>query len=420
MNEFPDDWFRGGPPGGSAPPPGAGDPTVRVPGGRPGAAAPIGQAGAGASGHDAPTAAWPEQPPAHNQAPPRSRADGWGAAAAGAPPRSPRSLGGGGARRWLRPRRITMIVALVIALVLIFTVGMYFFLDSKLHRQDVLVNYSGRPAAAAGTNWLIAGSDSRQGLTARQERRLATGFDISGGRSDTVMVLHIPSGGPPLLVSLPRDSYVDIPGHGYNKLNAAYSLGGPKLLAKTVQNITGLRIEHYMGIGFGGFVHVVNDIGGVRMCFTTNLNDPASGLHLKKGCHILYGAQALGFVRSRHLFADQDLQRIRDQRLFLKALLTKMTSPGVMLNPFDSIPAATGVAGTLTVDQGTSLYQLIEVAFALRHPETTTVPIANPNYVTPAGDSVEWNTAEAKQLFSDLNNGQPVPRSLITGSQLAP
>ena len=100
-----------------------------------------------------------------------------------------------------------------------------------------------------------------------------------------------------MLVSLPRDSYVHIPGFGHNKINAAYAFGGPKLLAKTVQNATGLQIDHYMGIGFGGLVNVVNAVGGVRMCIPSNLNDPASGLHLKKGCQTLDGAQALGFVR---------------------------------------------------------------------------------------------------------------------------
>ena len=218
----------------------------------------------------------------------------------------------------------------------------YFYLNSKLTRVNALVDYAGRPAASDGQNWLITGSDSRQGLTRKQERQLATGRGIGGHRSDTVLLLHIPSSGPAVLVSLPRDSYVPIPGFGMNKLNAAYSFGGPKLLAKTVQNVTGLRIDHYMGIGFGGLVNVVNAVGGVRMCIPQNLNDPASGLHLKKGCQNLNGAQALGFVRTRHLFATQDLQREQDQRVFIKALLSKMTSPGTLVNPFATVPAAFG------------------------------------------------------------------------------
>ncbi len=232
-------------------------------------------------------------------------------------------------------------------------------------------------------------------------------------------MLHIPTNGlPAVLVSIPRDSYVDIPGFGMNKINAAYDFGGPKLLAKTVQNATGLEINHYMGIGFGGLVNVVNAVGGVRMCIPSNLNDPASGLHLKKGCQNLDGAQALGFVRSRHLFATQDLQREQDQRVFIKALLTKVTSPGNLVNPFTAFPAAFGAAGALTVDKGTQLYQLMQVAFALRHPQTSTVPIGSEPQLA-VGDVLIWDHAKATRLFDAMKNDTPVPKSLLTGSKLA-
>jgi LCP family protein required for cell wall assembly len=410
MSDWPDDWFRQGAgaggapagPGGASGGTGAADPTVRLQAraGQPGAGPAAGSGGARPGG---PGPAWPSQPP-------RS-------APGGGRPGGP----GGAGRRRFRPRRIVAIICALLALVIVVVAGTYFYLGSQLNKKNILVNYSGRPAASAGQNWLIAGSDSRQGLTAKQERQLATGHDIGGHRSDTVMILHIPAnGGPSVLVSLPRDSYVPIPGYGDNKLNAAFSFGGPKLLAKTVQNVTGLRIDHYMEIGFGGFVHVVDAVGGVRMCLKTSLYDQASGARLKKGCQTLDGDQALAYVRTRHNFSDQDLQRVQDQRLFMRALLTKLTSPGVILNPFASVPAALGVANTVTVDQGTSLYQLIKAAFALRHPETTTVPIANSNYATAAGDAVQWNSAEATQLFNDLKNDQPVPKSLLTGSKQAP
>jgi LCP family protein required for cell wall assembly len=421
MSEWPEGWFRDGKP--SSAEPGAADKTVSIPAGKRGAAGPAqdpevtnpggqhavrqyGSPGqpAAAGAATAPPGTWPEQPS------PRSRPGGRGA---GTPP----GPGGEGWRRWLRPRRVVRILAVLVALVVVATIGFYFYLNSQLHRQDVLASYSGRPAVGAGTNWLITGSDSRQGLTRKQERQLSTGVDIGGQRSDTIMVLHIPSGGGrPLLISIPRDSYVAIPGNGYNKINAAFSIGGPKLLAETVQNDTGLYINHYMGIGFGGFVHVVDDIGGVRMCLKAALHDQASGLNLTRGCHNLDGAQALAYVRDRHDFATQDLQREQDQRIFLSALLKKMTSAGTILNPFAAIPAATGTASTLTVDDGTSLYQLIGVARALRNPLTTTVPIATANDVTPAGDSVLWSS-QAKVLFSDLQAGRPLPKSLITGSQ---
>ena len=313
-------------------------------------------------------------------------------------------------------------IALLLVVVIIGSVGMYFYVGSKLHQSDVLVDYNGRPAVSAGTNWLIAGSDSRQGLTRRQERKLATGplSDAEGERSDTILILHIPSGGgKPVLVSIPRDSYVPIPGHGESKINAAFDLGGPKLLAETIQSVTGLYINHYMGIGFGGFVSVVNAVGGVRMCLPGPMVDPKAGLNLKAGCQTLNGDQALGYVRTRN-FALSDLQREQDQRLFIKALLSKMTSPSVLLNPFAIIPAATGSANTLTVSQGTSVYDLMHVAFALRSPETTTVPLANLDYQTPNdGVAVQWDQSRALKLFNDLKTDTPLPKGLISGSKAA-
>jgi LCP family protein required for cell wall assembly len=439
MNEWPEGWFRdGASPGGAAAgqgaaagSPGAADPTVRLPAGagQPGAARAARPTGATPPAGPVPPGgagpAWPAQPPPQSRPVPRGpgspRPRGPGSPQRRGPGSPPGGPGGHAGRRRLRPRRIIAILSIVVALLLVVVTGMYFYLNSQLVRKNVLVDYAGRPAASAGQNWLIAGSDSRQGLTVKQERRLATGFDVGGKRSDSILILHIPAnGGPSVLVSLPRDSYVPIPGYGDNKINAAYSFGGPKLLAKTVQNVTGLRIDHYMGIGFGGFVSVVNAVGGVRLCLKTSLYDQASGARLKKGCQTLNGGQALAYVRTRHNFSNQDLQRVQDQRVFLRALLTKMTSPGVMLNPFAAIPAAVGATDTLTVDQGTSLYQLIKVAFALRHPETTTVPIANSGYVTQnAGDAVQWNSTEATQLFNDLRSDRRVPKSLLTGSKQA-
>jgi LCP family protein required for cell wall assembly len=415
MSEWPDGWFRGGQgedrqradgadPGGTI----GGAPQGAVPPGRP-----------ASQRTAAPPGAWPDQPPASSRGglstPPRT------------PVRYPSASGGPGgyrgsrSRRWLRPRRIFGVLAALVVLALAATAATYFYLNSKLNRSDILVDYPGRPAPGSGTNWLIAGSDSRQGLTAAQMKEYSTGQlqTSANGLSDTIMILHIPAGGGrPLLISVPRDSYVNIPGYGMNKINAAFSYGGPALLAKTIQSDTGLYINHFMDIGFGGFVNVVNAVGGVRLCLPTAIQDQASGLNLPAGCQVLTGGQALAWVRDRHSFATEDLQREQDQRIFLSALLRKMTSAGVMLNPFKALPAASGVASNLTVDQATQLYQLLSAGRALRDPLTTTVPIANANYYTAAGDSVQWNSAAATQLFTDLQSGQPVPANLITGSTL--
>jgi LCP family protein required for cell wall assembly len=347
--------------------------------------------------------AWPSQPP------PRSVLGGGGRGGGYRPP------GRRGGRRWLRPRRILAILAGLVVLIVVVAVAVYFSVSSKLTKADVLVPSS---LTSAGTNWLITGSDSRAGLTKSEENQLALGHNIPGQRSDTILLLHLPANSTrATLVSLPRDSYVPIPGHGYNKLNAAYAFGGPKLLVQTVQNVTGLPISHYMGIGFGGLVSVVNDVGGVRLCLPGPMKDPKAGLNLKAGCQVLNGDQALGFVRTRN-FAISDLQREQDQRILIKGILSKMTSPGTLANPFAVIPAANGAAAAITIDQGTGLSQLVSVAFALRNPVTTTVPIANANLSTSAGSAVEWNRTEALQFFHDLAHDQALPKDLVTGSSV--
>ena len=144
---------------------------------------------------------------------------------------------------------------------------------------------------------------------------------------------------------------------------------------------------------------------------------PKAGLNLKKGCQTLNGGQALSFVRTRE-FPLGDLQREQDQRALLKSLLAKMTSTGTLINPFAVIPAASGAASSLTVDQGTSLTQLVSVAFALRNPVTTMVPFGGFGN-SSAGSVVEWNAAAAKVFFHDLATDTPLPKNLITGASVA-
>jgi LCP family protein required for cell wall assembly len=363
--------------------------------------------GAGGAGRAAASraGAWPSQPP--------TRAIPGG----GEPGR--RDLGGGGGRRWRfwgrpgrRGRRIALILGTAVIVLIAGVAGTYFWLNGKLNRSITL------PATAltsAGTNWLITGSDSRAGLSRAEIDALHVGFDEGTLNSDSIMLLHLGSGRP-VLISIPRDSYVDIPGHGWNKMNAALAYGGASLLIQTVENATGLKIDHYMGIGFGGLVAVVNKIGGVQICLKTAINDSYSGVHLSAGCHDLNGTQALAFVRDRHSFATEDLQRIQDQRAFLSALLNKATSPGVYLNPFTALPFGSTAASSMSVDKGTSLLDLVHAASALRDPQTGTVPIANSNYYTNAGDSVLWNKTQATELFNALKNNSATPKGLLGGT----
>jgi len=299
-------------------------------------------------------------------------------------------------------------VILIIALV----AGSYVWLDGKLNRS---VTLPASTTTSAGENWLITGSDTRSGLSRTQKDELHVG-SATDTNSDSLMLLHM--GGPtPVLISIPRDSYVPIPGHGSNKINAALGFGGPALLVQTVESVTGLHINHYMGIGFEGLVDVTNKVGGVNVCLKTAVHDQNSGVNLPAGCQTLNGTQALEFVRDRDSFASGDLQRIQDQREYLKALLGKATSPAVFLNPFRALPFGSSAASSISVDQGTHLYNLIKAGLALRNPQTGTVPVANANYQTAAGDSVLWNHTEATELFTALKNNQAVPASLLSGSQ---
>ena len=348
---------------------------------------------------------WPSQPPTRS-APGGGEPEQW-------------DLGSGGGRRWRlwgqpgrRGRRIALILGTVVAVLIAGTAGTYFWLDGKLNRNITLPATS---LTSAGTNWLITGSDSRAGLSRAQIDAMHVGFNEGTLNSDSIMLLHMGSGRP-VLISIPRDSYVDIPGHGWNKMNAALAYGGASLLIQTVENVTGLKIDHYMGIGFGGLVAVVNTIGGVQICLKTAINDSYSGVKLSAGCHNLNGDQALSFVRDRHSFATQDLQRIQDQRAFLSALLKKATSPGVYLDPFTALPFGSTAASSMSVDTGTSLLDLVHAASALRDPETGTVPIADSNYQTSAGDSVLWNKTQATELFNALKNNSAIPKGVLSGT----
>lgn len=294
-------------------------------------------------------------------------------------------------------------------------VGLWIYADRSLHRVDALGDYSGRPAAGSGTNWLIVGSDSRQGLTDAQAAKLHTGDaqSVGGARTDTIMLLHLPgNGSKPTMVSLLRDSEVSIPGHDKDKINAAYTYGGPKLLVQTVEQNTGLRIEHYAEIGLGGFANVVDDVGGVRMCLDQAVHDQYSGVNLPAGCQTLNGPNALGYVRSRHAFATSDFARTEHQRQFVGALAGKLTSPGVLLNPFQSIPAMIDLPKGLTVARGDGVWDLITLAWHVRHfsnVTSTAVPIGGSD-----GGNLVWDPTKSQELFHDLNHDQPLSADLIS------
>lgn len=283
--------------------------------------------------------------------------------------------------------------------------------DGKLHREQVLTDYPDRPAAGRGTNWLIVGSDSRQGLSAAQQQDLATGGDIGNGRTDTILLVHLPGVGSAArttMVSIPRDSYVPIPGHGKDKINAAFAMGGAQLLVQTMEQVTGLRLDHYAEIGFGGFAALVDALGGVTVCPKTSFNDPLAGIDLPAGCHTLNGRNALGYVRSRDT-PRADLDRMVNQRQFVAAVLHRAASPAVWLNPWRWYSVPRAAADALTVDRGDHAWDLARLGWAL-HGSTTTMTVPIGEFTSgDAGSVVVWNHDEAARLFQSLASDAPVP-----------
>ncbi|WP_313901648.1 LCP family protein [Mycobacterium sp. SMC-2] len=283
--------------------------------------------------------------------------------------------------------------------------------DSRLHRDEILADYPGRPGHGRGTNWLLVGSDSRLGLSPQQQQDLATGGDIGSSRTDTILLVHLPelwSGGRVTMVSIPRDSYVPIPGHGRDKINAAFVLGGASLLAETVEQATGLRLDHYAEIGFGGFAGVVDALGGVTVCLATPLSDPLAGIDLPAGCQKLNGRNALGYVRTRDT-PRADLDRMDNQRQFVGALLHAAASPAVWLNPWRWYSVPRAVADALTVDRNDHVWDLARLGWGLHDsPTALTVPIGE--FTSgDAGSVVVWNHEEASRLFEALATDSPVP-----------
>jgi LCP family protein required for cell wall assembly len=296
-------------------------------------------------------------------------------------------------------------------LLLLFVVGLFAipaYAWSQVNRVDEAPS-GARPANQPGTTFLLVGSDSRKGLTKAERHKLGTG-NSAGQRTDTIMILSIPRGGKPALISIPRDSYLPVPGHGKNKVNAAYSLGGPQLLVETVEQNTGLRIDAYLEIGFGGFVNVIDSVGGIEMCLPKAIKDKDSHINLPKGCQTLDGANALGYVRMRHADPLGDLGRVQRQRAMLTAVAKKGLSAGSILNPVRYWKLSQATADSLRLGEQTSFRNMVSLALAMRKVSgkeglTLTVPVSNADASTPAGSAVLWDTKAAGSMFAAIADG---------------
>jgi len=258
-------------------------------------------------------------------------------------------------------------------------------ISAKIGHGASLPKYTGADVDGAAQNILLLGNDSREGASAAELKALGTTQDGGSIATDTIMLLHIPSGkGHPTIVSFPRDSWVSIPGYGKAKINAAYSDGygsakgsgadetasenkGILVLNDTIQSLTGLHIDHYMQVNLLGFYRISQAIGGVDICLNAAQNASTdsdgfghgySGINLPAGRSVIEGTQALAFVRQRHGLPRGDLDRIRRQQYFLSAAFKKIASAGVLLNPFKLNALVDAVSSSVVTDPGLNLAQL--------------------------------------------------------------
>ncbi|MEU8030014.1 LCP family protein [Streptomyces sp. NPDC049099] len=298
-------------------------------------------------------------------------------------------------------------------------------LDAGIARVDAFKDMKNRPRAGHGTNVLLVGTDGRDRIS-EQERRA---YRLGGAPchcTDTMMIVHISENRDrATVVSLPRDSYAEVPAHtdpatGLQhgphpvRLNAAYAEGGPQLTVRTVENMTHVKIDHYLEVDFASFMKTVDVLGGVPVCTTTPLKDSYTGLDLPPGTHTLMGGQALQYVRARHIDGASDLGRMKRQQQFLAELIDRATSSGVLLNPMRFRDVTRAVLGSVRADEGFGTDELLDLGRAMRNfspssSEFTTVPIGQLNYpVKGIGSTLKWDEARTAQLFASLRDDKPL------------
>lgn len=309
----------------------------------------------------------------------------------------------------------------------------YLYLKLNDNLKSVDINQalgSDRPTRTdnGSENILVLGSDTRSG----SNKKLGGGTDDGSARSDTAMVVHVYKGHKKAsVVSIPRDTLVDRPActdaHGTRHtaatgvmFNSAYSTGGAACAVKTVEALSGVRMDHYLEVDFSGFQKLVDELGGVTVTTTENISDPDSHLHLKAGTHRLTGAQALGLVRTRHAVGDgSDLGRIQLQQAFVKALVDQVKDVGLFTSPKKLVDLADTATKSVTADSELgSVNSLLDFVNGLKgigasHMTMVTLPVlydpADPNRVVVA-------EAKSKLVWNALRADRPIPRSATKGT----
>jgi LCP family protein required for cell wall assembly len=308
---------------------------------------------------------------------------------------------------------------------------LYFKLDGNIRSVDINQALgTDRPQKAdnGSENILVLGSDTRSGAN----KKLGGGTDDGTGRSDTAMIVHLYKGHKQAsVVSIPRDTLVDRPACTDTKgvthaaapgsmFNEAYSVGGAACTVKTVESITGIRMDHYIEVDFAGFEKLIDTLGGVQVTTTKDIDDKSSHLDLKAGTHTLNGQQALGLVRTRHGVGDgSDLGRIQLQQAFIKALVDQVKHVGILTDPTKLYDLANTATKAVTTDSDlASVKDLASFAEGLKgisssHMNMVTMPVqydaANPNRVL-------LEKAKAQLVWNALRNDRPIPASATKGT----
>ena len=299
-------------------------------------------------------------------------------------------------------------------------------ITAAIPRVDAFAGLENRPKKeSSAVNYLIVGSDTREGLSREEIKRLKVGgTDVAAGkRSDTMLLIHISKKrDKAAIISIPRDSYALIPEHNnsqgkvipaaYSKINSAYNWGGAPLLIETLESMSDLRIDYYVELNFVGFVRMVDALGGVEICTKKDINDPKSHLTLPAGTHVLDGVDSLKFVRTRVFDGLGDLGRMKRQQEFAGAMLRKATSAGVLLNPVKMVDFINSALDSVVTDEGLSQGDLLTLGKQLRNlsasnVRTLTIPLQYYNYnKNGVSAAVLWDPVLAPELFERIKNDE--------------
>lgn len=333
-------------------------------------------------------------------------------------------------------------LSVTVLLVSVGLYGLYLHYNGRIDRIQGLIRPGGHQGAAAQAgveNVLLVGSDDRTALSQQQLAQAHTAQDGGAINTDVLIILHIdPRTSKVDMISFPRDSYVPVPGWtntdgtpDYERINAIYALtgvrqrlsgqaakdAGARKLVESIEGYSGLHIDHYVQINFGGFLDITQALGGVTVCLQHAHNDPNSGAVFPAGTVTLTAEQALAFVRERKDLPGGDLDRIKRQQVFFSAVLRKAESPDTFLNPVKLNAVLTAVTSSITTDGGLSLADVKDLTDRLKqldpgHLSFFTVPVGAA-FFTPDGANVlridlnQWHQFFAR--FSDAPPATPTP-----------